>query len=107
MAVTIFKYHLQVEGEGELFITMPAGAEVLCVQTQVFRAGTDGYERTHPHIWVKVDTESPLETRKFFIVGTGRRFPKKAGRYVGTYQVHDGEFVWHVFEEDVCKPSAK
>lgn len=50
-----------------------------------------------PTIWFVADPDSPLETVRFHIVGTGNPMPNADVRYVGTWQLHG--FVWHVFEE--------
>ena len=81
---TIWKFGLLTVNEQA--IDMPAGAEVLCVQTQ----------DDSPQLWALVDPKAPRIPRKFRIFGTGD--PSVSGTYVGTYQLLGGKLVFHVFE---------
>lgn len=85
MGETIWKFPLMMEDYP--VVTMPRGAEVLCVQLQ----------HGMPTLWARVDPQKAKEDRALLIVGTGNPMPDGAGRYVGTFQ--HGPFVWHVFEE--------
>lgn len=74
-------------------IEMPVGAQVLCVQVQ----------HETPCIWAIVDTEAATEPRYFEIYGTGNPLPDHLDveydtKYIGTFQLHEGGFVGHVFE---------
>jgi hypothetical protein len=82
---TIWKY--QIKTTDLQSIEMPEGAEVLCVQLQ---AGS-------PCLWVLVDPRQPSVARQFRVHGTGHPV-ESVGRYVGTYQLHGGALVFHVFE---------
>lgn len=82
----IYKYPLAVTDRQEL--TMPEGAEILTVQTQ-------GGE---PMLWARVNRAAPSSVRTFITHGTGHAVDDEAYRYVGTYQLHGGELVFHVFE---------
>ena len=70
------------------FIPMPVGAEVLCVQEQNGCAC----------IWALVDPKNEIETRSFFLVGTGEPMPDNPSKYIGTFQLSDGRYVGHIFE---------
>lgn len=85
---TIYKY--QLKGEEWQFVTMPEGAQILCVQSQ----------RDMACLWAIVDTEQPLmQMRKIHIYGTGHEIPDTLNLvYIGTFQVHSGALVFHVFE---------
>jgi hypothetical protein len=48
-------------------------------------------------IWALVDPTQPSQDRTFTQHGTGH--DGVSGRYVGTYQVLDGRYVFHVFED--------
>ncbi len=85
-SVKVYKYPLEVADTVDL--TMPAGADVLCVQMQ------DG----RPYLWAKVDVEASKSLRRFYVVGTGHPMPVDAKRYVGTFQMASGKLVFHVFE---------
>ncbi len=79
--------------EGAFTIDMPVGAKILCVQIQ----------RSNPHIWALCDRKADLKPRRFFLVGTGQDFDDGSGSsrplvYVGTFQVHGGELVFHLFD---------
>jgi hypothetical protein len=79
-------------------ISIPAKAEVLCVQLQ----------RDEPHMWVLLDPAEPRVDRQFFTYGTGRDLsPERAkATYVGTFQTYGGNLVFHVFESSNRKPDA-
>ena len=67
---------------------MPVAARVLHVHEQ---GGI-------PTLWALVDDldGTPIERRKFRIVGTGHGDVEATDVYVGS--AHCGAFVWHVFE---------
>lgn len=81
---TIHKYFIP-EGGGE--IEMPRGATVLCVQTQ------NGV----PCLWAEVDTYEPTVQRRIDVYETGHEVPFSS-RYVGTFQLHGGALVFHVYD---------
>jgi hypothetical protein len=84
---TIHKYSLR--GGGALReIQMPVGARALCVQTQ------DG----NPCLWALVDTGNPMVTRTFSVYCTGDELAREEGSYVGTFQMYDGRYVYHLFD---------
>ncbi len=84
----IFKY--QLEMEDVVWIDMPAEAEILTMQTQ--------YDI--PCIWALVDPDRPIRPRKFRILGTGHVVPQTEPlKYIGTFQLLNGQFIGHVFEE--------
>lgn len=95
MNLTIWKYDLfgatLTPHTDHATMAMPVGAVILTVQVQHGR----------PVLWAIVDREAPFEARHFLIVGTGRNMPgwdERPFEYVGTFQMHDGDFVGHVFE---------
>jgi hypothetical protein len=81
---TIWKFPLPIEDRVE--ISMPSGAEILCVQTQ----------RGYPQVWAICDTEAPTEKRLFYVRGTGQEVGvAEFASYLGTFQMM--ELVFHVF----------
>ena len=83
----IYKYELS---EHRMTFSIPAHAEVLCVQVQ----------RGMPCLWMLVDTyygDVGAKDRTFVIEGTGNEFEGHNIKYIGTVQ--QGVYVWHVFEE--------
>jgi hypothetical protein len=93
---TILKYKLDILDNQYIYISMPIGAKILCVQEQ----GTDLC------LWVLADTISePLVSRQIRavsrqirIIGTGYVADDCYGEgYIGTVQMKDG-YVWHVFD---------
>jgi hypothetical protein len=82
---TIYKYAAPIDDN--LTITMPAGAEVLCVQMQ----------GGGPQVWALVDPSAAKQARGFCWRGTGHP-ADNLGRYVGTVQMRDGALVFHLFE---------
>ena len=84
---TIFKYTLDVKDTQA--IEMPKDAKILTVQIQ----------HGHVRLWVLTNKlESKLETRNIAIYGTGNPIPENCGEYIATFQLHDGDLVFHVFE---------
>lgn len=83
---TLYKYPLEVTDEQT--IELPKGAEILCVQVQ----------KEAPCIWAKVDpTPSIIEQVAIKTYGTGELFPD-GEEYIGTYQLYEGDLVYHVFK---------
>lgn len=70
-----------------LQVDMPIGAQALCVQLQ------DG----RPCLWALVESEAPVGTRTFRVVGTGHP-AEGLGSYIGTFQFPEMQLVFHVFE---------
>lgn len=86
----IYRYPLTVTNYQT--VTMPQGAKVLHVAP---RDGTDDVE-----LWALVDPDTPVHDRPFWIVPTGQAVPNvDRMRHVGTFQLHNGQLVFHVFEE--------
>jgi hypothetical protein len=74
---------------GDFTVDMPRGAHVLTVQMQ--------HER--PMMWALVDPTEPVQKRRFVLVGTGHPVVNAEWmRYVGTFQVREGQLVFHLFE---------
>ena len=103
MTMTIYKYavtnvekpRLRVRGSSDeyrsdvqLAISMPVGAQVLSVQMQHGEA----------QLWALVDPKSPERLRKFRVVGTGHPIEGDPGVFIDTFQMNQGDLVFHVFE---------
>lgn len=89
MNKTIWKFQLKTVGNQT--IEMPVNAEILTVQTQ----------NEIPCIWALVDPTETRENRFIEVFGTGQdvQYDMGVGRnYLGTYQLHGGTSVFHVFE---------
>jgi hypothetical protein len=84
--ITVFKYPLPT-WHGPQEHELPEGAKILCV----------GPQRAFTYLWAEVDTEKPLEVRRFHLVGTGGELPAGRLTYIGTSI--ESVFVWHVYEE--------
>lgn len=86
----IWKYDLAVSGLQD--IKMPKGSEVLTVQVQ----------KGVPCIWALGDIEEEKVFRSFAVFGTGHDVSDllKSISFVGTFQLHGGDLVFHVFEID-------
>lgn len=83
---TIWKYPVHVTDRFEH--SMPEGASVLSVGTQ----------HGAPMMWALVDPSRPQVRRAFRVHGTGHPVPLPVGAFLGTFQLHGGELVFHVFE---------
>lgn len=84
MTKTIWKYEIFPEA----IIEMPIGAKILDVQEQFDK----------PYMWALVDKFAPKESRTFMCYGTGHNIPDDPGEYIGTFQMHGGGLVFHLFE---------
>ena len=72
---------------------LPKGAKLLTMQCQ----------NGMPCIWFEVDEkEDATESRIFTTYGTGNPMPDEPGNYIGTYQVMQGQLVFHVYEVTGC-----
>ena len=82
---TIYKYELEVTDYQD--IPMPLCAQILTIQVQ----------HDKPCIWALVNTERPIQKQRIFICGTGHPYDENFDRYLGTFQLHSGSLVFHVF----------
>lgn len=92
MVKTIFKYNLDTTTIQ--VIQMPINAKILTVQTQY----------NEPKLWVLVNPMAEnFEERIIEIYGTGQPIEYPSGfenrKYIGTYQLNEGKYVFHVFEK--------
>jgi hypothetical protein len=86
--MTIWTYFLDTKDFNR--IPMPDGATVLAVAVQ----------GDQPCLWALVDpmASNMNAPRTFRTYGTGQAMPDNPGFYIGTYQLHGGSLVFHVFE---------
>lgn len=86
--ISVWKFDVPVGDE--VAVAMPRGAVVVHVGTQ----------RDEPRLWALVDTEAPVEVRRFLVVGTGHPVRAEAAdlRHVGTWTMFDDALVFHLFE---------
>ena len=83
----IFKYPITLHEE--FTVQMPFDAGVLKVMVQ----------NDLPYFWAAVDLKHPLAPRKFRVVATGETIPDNWRlTYVDSFMMHDGKFVFHLFE---------
>ena len=86
---TIWKFELNFTDNQE--VEIPIDAEILTVQTQ-------GEVLC---LWALVDPTLEKEKRTFEVFGTGHSIHYDMGVsriYIGTFQLHEGSLVFHVFE---------
>lgn len=69
-------------------VEMPSGATVLAVAEQ----------HNEICLWAKVNPANPKATRVFQVVGTGHAELDGTEAYLGSAQLNNGNFVFHVFE---------
>jgi len=86
MEKTIWKFELQ--NNDFQAIEMPKDAEILSIQPQ----------NNKVCIWAKVDPDNEKESRAFQIIGTGNPVSDKPKKYLGTFQIYEGQLVFHLFE---------
>lgn len=85
----VFKYPLEMTDVQE--VRAPFGMQPLCVQMQ------DG----KPCMWALVNPANGMTGHTVWIHGTGHEVNSQVYQhYVGTFQMHGGQLVFHVF----CKP---
>lgn len=87
MTATIWKFPLPIDDVFE--ISMPRDAELLHVGTQ----NDAGY------LWARVVPARLPESRLFCLRGTGHSIGIDC-RYVGSFMLHNGALVFHLFERD-------
>ena len=90
MTDVVWKY--DVPSKNEFTLDLPAGYEVLSVQSQ----------RGKLQMWVRHDTDRTKEPVKFCLVGTGMQLPSVGDdrrlHHVATIQSVEGHIVLHLFE---------
>jgi len=69
-------------------VSMPKDSKIISVQTQF----------DEPCIWAVVDDQAETEDRYFVIVGTGHQVLHDNLLFIGTFQLHTGALVFHLFE---------
>lgn len=82
----IWKYDLPLADL--LAVQMPKGARILDIQVQ----------RGVVRLWALCDETAPKVARHISIYGTGNPIPDEPGEYIATFQMHDGDLVFHAFE---------
>ena len=82
----IWKYELKINDVQE--IDIPNHANILDVQVQ----------NGKPCIWARVNSDHPLRRTTIHTIATGQEFEySNMGAYLGSYQLNNGELVFHVF----------
>lgn len=86
---TIWKFELKVTDHQT--IKLPKEADILSVQSQ----------NETVCLWALVNPKNELEDRYFEIFGTGHPIALETTlkEYVGTFQLHGGSLVFHLFEK--------
>lgn len=87
----IWKYPLRVDDTQS--IEMPTDAKVLCVQIQ----------RGLPCMWAMHQNAAIRSERIILTIGTGHEVDRGGLRYIGTYQLQNGNLMFHVFEKESRK----
>lgn len=88
---TIHKYSLGLMN-GPFDIEMPQGARVVHVECQ--------HSEARVEMWAMVETDSPMQTRQFSVIGTGHPCDHPDHQYMATAISPCRRFVWHVFDLD-------
>lgn len=84
--MVIWKVKLQIIDKQN--IEIPAGATILTSQIQ----------KDDLVLWFMCIEGSAKCTRKIAIYGTGNPMPSNPGKYISTFQLQNGDLVFHVFE---------
>jgi len=86
MNTEIWKFPLAVTNFQQ--VSMPVGAKILALQVQ----------REQPCIWALVDPVALRENINVETFGTGHRIDSMEREYIGTYQLVDGNLIFHCFK---------
>jgi hypothetical protein len=86
VARAIWKYQIEVTDRQS--VEMPSGAMPLFVGVQ----GGDVC------LWAEVDPEVGKQPRTILVFGTGHPMPDDPGSYIGTFMLHGGALVFHVYD---------
>jgi len=87
--ITIYKYTVPITN---FDLELPKDAEILAVQAQY----------NEPQMWVLLNTDKSFTVRHFTVCGTGHQVELIGShKYIGTFQLHGGSFVGHLFEENL------
>lgn len=82
----IWKFGFEIEDR--VWFRMPEGAQFLTIQMQ----------EGQPVLWALVDTDRDVVKRHMLLCGTGHD-ASEVGRYIATFQMHDGQLAFHAFED--------
>jgi hypothetical protein len=82
----VWKYPVPIQDQ--FVIVMAKGAKPLCVQLQ----------KDTPTMWTEVDPYGTASNQMFKLLGTGHiRELADTDKYVGTFQLLDGDLVFHLY----------
>jgi hypothetical protein len=87
---SVWKFPVAITDEQT--IQLPRGSEPLTVQLQ-------GGE---PFLWARVDPSAEMAAFAVRLTGTGHPLEDDVGKYAGTFQMHGGDLVFHVFLRPVA-----
>jgi len=83
---TIWKFPFEVTDT--LRLSMPDGASIIHV----------GVQKGQPCIWAIVDPEAYVVPFTFYLRGTGHSLTGEEGVHIGSFQMYQGDLVFHLFE---------
>lgn len=88
IAATIWKFQFDIGDQFTLWI--PIRAKIIHV----------GMQGLYPYIWAIVNPEAQNTKRIFRVYGTGEPIIDiEDWKHVGTFSMHDGAYIWHLFEQ--------
>ena len=90
--MTIWKF----PARPDMFVLeMPSGARILSIDAQ----------NGKPFLWALVDPDAPKVQRRFLTAGTGHPLHDSVSgaAFVGTFQLHGGALVFHLFDFGVSE----
>jgi len=82
-------YNYGVPITDEFTLLLPHVVKVLTVQMH----------KGKPYVFIAVLEDTPARQMKFTLIPTGRDMPDIYGSYVGTFQINDGDQVFHLFHD--------
>jgi len=83
----VYKYSFKVDDI--ISLPIPIDARILTVNMQ----------GSNPCIWALVDPNDVVyKNRKFLLYGTGHAIERNDLSYIGTFQMFNGDLIFHLFE---------
>lgn len=89
--MTIWKWPVTITDDGSFTVDVPEGTRFIHVAQQ---------RGEGVNVWGVVDPDKPIRARRLHVYGTGHPIDGVPGEYLGTFMIHGGVLVFHVFAEE-------
>jgi hypothetical protein len=78
---------------------LPMNDEITLRGPRVLRWLGVAVQHDQPCVWAVVDPDTPRQSNKLVLRGTGHALNGEEGKFLGSFMLHSGSFVGHVFEK--------